>query len=175
MKRILRSLAKLPVPLGIQQLDIPGLCLDGPSVEIVGFSLDCMYIQGLILKVWVKPHSDSTESAVCLSDEEVNYIHLGNRWVCVNATWMYLFYCTTKRSRPGSASLTMSWTVRGNWNWHLKVFFISLPNSLVTFLLFHVFSLPAPRFVWWSSLNMVELGEKPLASDLFAESAACNS
>lgn len=85
MKRILRSLAKLQVPLGIQQLDLPGLCLDGPSVEIVGFSLDCVYIQGLILKVWVKPHSDSRESAVCLSDEEVNYIHLGNRWFCVNA------------------------------------------------------------------------------------------
>lgn len=44
MKRVLRSLAKLPVPPGIQQLDIPGLCLDGPSVEIVGFSLDCVYI-----------------------------------------------------------------------------------------------------------------------------------
>lgn len=41
---ILRSLAKLRVPLGIQQLVIPGLCLDGPSVEIVGFSLDCMHI-----------------------------------------------------------------------------------------------------------------------------------
>lgn len=38
------SLAKLQVPLGIQQLVIPGLCLDGPSVEIVGFSLDCMHI-----------------------------------------------------------------------------------------------------------------------------------
>lgn len=44
MKRICRSLAKHPAPLGIQQLDIPGLCLDGPSVEIVGFSLDCMYM-----------------------------------------------------------------------------------------------------------------------------------
>lgn len=44
MKRILRWLAKLRVPPGIQQLDIPGLCLDGPSVEIVGFSLDCVYI-----------------------------------------------------------------------------------------------------------------------------------
>lgn len=44
MKRILRSLAKLQVPFGIQQLDIPGLCLDGPSVENVGFSLDCVYI-----------------------------------------------------------------------------------------------------------------------------------
>lgn len=44
MKRVLRLLAKLPVPPGIQQLDIPGLCLDGPSVEIVGFSLDCVYI-----------------------------------------------------------------------------------------------------------------------------------
>lgn len=44
MKRILRWLAKLRVPPGTQQLDIPGLCLDGPSVEIVGFSLDCVYI-----------------------------------------------------------------------------------------------------------------------------------
>lgn len=79
-------LSKLRVPLGIQQLDIPGLCLNVPSVEIVGFSLDCVHISGLILEVWVKPHSDSTESAVCLSDEDVNYIHLGHRWVCVNAT-----------------------------------------------------------------------------------------
>lgn len=44
MKRILQLLAKLWVPLGIQQLDIPGLCLNEPSVEIVGFSLDCVHI-----------------------------------------------------------------------------------------------------------------------------------
>lgn len=44
MKRIIQWLAKLQVPPGIQQLDIPGLCLDRPSVEMVGFSLDCVYI-----------------------------------------------------------------------------------------------------------------------------------
>ena len=163
MKRILRSLAKLRVPLGIQQLDIPGLCLDGPSVEIVGFSLDCTHISGLILEARVKPHSDSTESVVCLSDEEVNYIHLGNRWVCVNATSIYLFYCTTTRTGPGSLSLTVSWTMYGNWNWHLKVFFISLPNSFDDFSLvfFHVFSLPASSVVRWNSLNTVVLGRNP--------------
>lgn len=47
IKRLLRSHANLPVPLGIQQSDIPGLCLDGPSVEIWGFALDCVHIWDL--------------------------------------------------------------------------------------------------------------------------------
>lgn len=141
MKKIL--LAKLDVPLCVQQLNIPGLCLGGPSAEIVGFSLDCLHIWGLILEVWVKPHSDS---AVGSSDEKkVNYIHLGSGRVCVNATWMYLFHCTTPKTRPGSLSLTMSQTVHGNWKWHLRVSFISMPN--IALMNFHVFSFHASRLV----------------------------
>lgn len=67
MKRILLLLAKRKVPLSAQQLDISGLCLSGPSVEIGGFSLDCVHIWGLIFEVWVEPHSDF---AVSMSDEK---------------------------------------------------------------------------------------------------------
>lgn len=67
MKKMLKLLARLDVPLGAEQPNIPGLCLGGPSAEIVGFSLDCLHIWSLILEVWVKPHSDS---AVCSSNEK---------------------------------------------------------------------------------------------------------
>lgn len=59
MKRFLQLPGKLQVRHSPQQLDIPGLCLHGPSVEIWGFSLDCTHIWSPMLDVWVKPHSDS--------------------------------------------------------------------------------------------------------------------
>lgn len=44
-----------------------------------------------------------------------------------------VFYRTSRRTGPGSLSLTLSWTVCENWNWHFKVFFIFLPTWLFLF------------------------------------------
>lgn len=124
-------------------------------------SLDCTHILSMIWKRWVKPHSDSTESAVWLSYEEHNYIHLGidgSVWTEHECT-----YFTVPPQRPGQVlcpwlCLQLPLEIETGIS---KCFLYPCQIALMTCIFFHVFSLPASRVVLGSSLNMVVLERNP--------------